>query len=205
MSPTSDVRWVSVKVGFAGAALATALLACGAAHRPYDYRSEPDPRTKEFEIGPLDQLSVVVWKNQDLSGEMTVRPDGVVTLPLIGHVRAAGRTPTALQAEISRRLAEFIRSDGDVAVSVAVAQVNSYHFTVSGNVEKPGYYESKTYVTAVEAVALAGGPNKFAGDDIFIVRGTPVRRIPIDLARATSGASPEQNLVVLRGDVIVVP
>ena len=86
-----------------------------------------------------------------------------------------------------------------------MAQVNSYHFTVSGNVEKPGYYASKTYMTAVEAIAMAGGPNTFAGDSIYIVRANPVRRIPIDLARATSGASPEQNLVVLRGDVIVVP
>lgn len=201
----SAMSWMNEARWRVGAALLVSAVACSSARAPYDYRSEPDPRASEFQIGPLDHLSVVVWKNQDLSADVTVRPDGVVTLPLIGNVRAAGRTPTELQTELAKRYSEFVRGEGDLGVSVAVTEVNSYHFTVSGNVEKPGFYESKTYITTVEAVALAGGPNKFAGESIYIVRGNPVRRIPIDLARATSGASPEQNVVVLRGDIIVVP
>jgi polysaccharide export outer membrane protein len=187
------------------AVAAVATLAAGCHSTPaYDYKSEPDPRATEFKVGPLDHLSVVVWKNKDLSADVVVRPDGIITLPLIGDVRAAGRTPTELQKEVTQRYLEFVRSE-EVVVSVAIAQVNSYYFTVSGNVERSGLYTSKSYVTTVEAVAMAGGPNKFAADSIYIVRGHPARRIPIDLASVTSGAHPEQNITVVRGDVIVVP
>jgi len=182
---------------------AVALTACGGAFN-YDYKSEPDPRRSEFQVNPLDQLSVVVWKNRELSADVVVRPDGIVTLPLIGDVHAAGRTTSDLQKEITKRFGEYVR-DEQVVVSVAVSQVNSYYFTVSGNVEKSGVYTSKAYVTTVEAVAMAGGPNKFAGDAVWIVRGTPPRRIPIDLPRGLSGTNPESNLTVLRGDVIFIP
>lgn len=170
----------------------------------YDYKKEPDPRTSEFQVGPLDQLSIVVWKNRDLSVDVTVRPDGIVTLPLIGDVKAGGRTPSQIQKEISKRYADFVRGEESV-ISVGVSQVNSYYFTISGHVERPGLYPSKSYVTAAEAVAMAGGPNRYAGDSVYVVRGTPVRRIPIDLRRATSGEHPEENIVILRGDVIFVP
>jgi polysaccharide export outer membrane protein len=188
----------------ASLALALALAACAAAPPTYDYRHEPDPRAKEYEIGPLDQLKVVVWKNQELSAEVTVRPDGVVTLPLIGDVKAAGRPPSQLQKEISKRYAEYVRLD-ETAVSVGVSQVNSYSFTLSGNVEKAGVYAQKAYVTVIEAISLAGGPNKYAGNQAYVVRGQPARRIPIDLKRASSGEHPEENVVVLRGDLIVIP
>jgi polysaccharide biosynthesis/export protein len=170
----------------------------------YDYAKEPDPRTAEYRIGPLDQLSIVVWKNKEMSGEVTVRPDGIVTLPLIGDVRASDRTPSDLQKEITKRYASFLREE-ELVVSVAVASVNSYAFTVSGNVERPGVYTTKAYVTAVQAVAMAGGPNRFASNSVFVVRGTPPRRIPIDLQRATSGEQPEANIPLLRGDTLVVP
>jgi polysaccharide biosynthesis/export protein len=186
-------------------ALSTMMLLVGCGGAPaYDYRKEPDPRTKEFEIGPLDQLKVVVWKNQELSAEVVVRPDGVVTLPLIGDVKAAGRTPSDIQKEISKRYANYVRIDESV-VSVGVAQVNSYYFTISGNIEKAGIYFQKSYVTMLEAIATAGGPNKYAGNSAYIVRGSPTRRIPIDLKRASSGEHPEENVVILRGDLIVVP
>jgi polysaccharide export outer membrane protein len=186
--------------------VAFAALSCGAcgSAATYDYKKEPDPRNSEFQVGALDQLSVVVWKNKELSADVVVRPDGIVTLPLIGDVKAAGRTPSQIQKEISKRYADFIRVEESV-VSVGVSQVNSYYFTVSGNVEKAGLYPSKSYLTAAEAVAMAGGPNKYAGDTVYILRGTPQRRIPISMHRATSGEHPEENLVILRGDIIVVP
>lgn len=177
---------------------------CSSSVPPYDYKVEPDPRGSEFVIGPLDQLAVRVWKNQDLSAEVTVRPDGIITLPLIGDVRAAGRTPSDLQKEVAKRLSDFIR-DEETLVSVGITAVNSYTFTVIGSVEHAGYYPAKTYVTVVEAIAMAGGPNRFAGSWAYIVRGKPARRIPIDLTRATSSEHADENLVVLRGDLIVVP
>lgn len=178
-------------------------LGCGP-HAQYDYAREPDPRSQEFRVGPLDQISVVVWKNKELSVEVTVRPDGIITLPLIGDVKAEGHTPSELQREISNRLSAYLKEEERI-VSVGVAAVNSYHFTVLGSVEHAGYYTAKNYVTAVEAVAMAGGPNRFAGHDLVIVRGNPARRIPIDMRRAQSSEHANENLVVLRGDLIVVP
>lgn len=165
---------------------------------------EPDPRKSEFVVGPLDQLSVVVWKNRELTADVTVRPDGIITLPLIGDVKAAGRTPTELQKEIAKRYSVFVR-DEEMVLSVGVSSVNSYQFTVLGSVERGGLLSSRSYLTVMEALALAGGPNRFAGNALYIVRGNPARRIPIDIKRATSGEHPEENLVVLRGDLIVVP
>ena len=192
----SLVSLVLVLVSFAS-------MGCGGA-AAYDYKKEPDPRTGEYQVGPLDQLKVVVWKNQELSADVVVRPDGIVTLPLIGDVKAAGRTPSQIQKEISMRYANFIRIEESV-VSVGVSQVNSLNFTISGNVEKAGVYSVKSYVTVLEAIATAGGPNKYAGNAAFIVRGSPSRRIPIDIKRASSGEHPEENVVILRGDLIVVP
>lgn len=195
----------SFRSGFASLVLAAAMgvTACSGGAPPYDYKREPDPRSKEYEIGPLDLVKVVVWKNPELTAEVAVRPDGIITLPLIGDVRAAGRSPSQIQKEINGRYAQYVRVE-EANISVAVTQVNSYTFTVSGAVEKAGVYKEKNYVTALEAIALAGGPNRYASSTAYIVRGTPPRRIPIDMKRASSGEHPEENLVVLRGDLIVV-
>ncbi len=181
---------------------ALALTACSS-NINYDYSKEPDPRRKEYEVGPLDQLKVVVWNHPELSAEVSVRPDGIVTLPLIGDVKAAGHPPSQIQREVAKRLAAYVRLE-ETAVSVGVTQVNSYTFTISGNVEKAGVYSQKNYVTALEAIAMAGGPNKYAGSTCYIVRGSPQRKIPIDMKRAASGEHSDENIVVLRGDLIVV-
>ncbi len=184
--------------------LLSLVLVVGCGHTAtYDYKREPDPRTKEYEIGTLDVVKVVVWKNPELSAETQVRPDGVITLPLIGDVKAAGRTPSVIQKEIAKRYAEYVKIEESL-VSVGVSQVNSYYFTISGNVEKPGVYFVKSYVTTLEAIATASGVNKYAGSSAYIVRGQPTRKIPIDLKRASSGEHPEENLVIVRGDLVVV-
>jgi polysaccharide export outer membrane protein len=186
-------------------AIALFVLALGCGSSPsYEYAREPDPRASEYLIGPLDTLSIVVWKNQELSSEVAVRPDGIITLPLIGAVKAAGRTPSDLQRELAKRYTDYVRAE-ELVVSVGVTAVNSYSFTVSGNVEHPGVYSSRAYVTAVDAIAMAGGTNRFASDEIYVIRGTPARRIPIDLRRATSGAHPQENVIIIRGDLVVVP
>lgn len=182
------------------------LVGCGPA--PYDYSREPDPRKKEFVIGPSDALKITVWKNPELSGDARVRPDGTITMPLIGDIKAAGKTPGELKREITRRLAAYVKEES-AAVSIAVVEVNSYRFTVSGNVEKPGVYSSKYYVSVAEAIALAGGLNRFASPSkLVIVRSDPgagVRRVPLDFNRISSGDHPEENLVLLSGDTLFVP
>ena len=167
----------------------------------YAEAARDDPRGRPYVIGVSDVVRVTVWKDPNLSADVTVRPDGTVTLPLVGEVGAAGRTAVDLQAKIAERLAAFAK---DAVVTVAVLEVNSYRFTVAGNVEHPGMFTPKYYVTVSEAIALAAGPNRYASTgDVVIVRGT--RRIPIDYDAIVSGKSPEQDIVVLAGDSVRVP
>ncbi|MBI5070622.1 MAG: polysaccharide biosynthesis/export family protein [Deltaproteobacteria bacterium] len=190
------------------ALLSLLLLGACAGARPYDYSREPDPRRAEYIIGPADQLSVQVWKNPELSKDVSVRPDGTVTLPLIGDIKAAGQTPTQLREEIVRQLGRFVRGEG-LVVTVGVTGVNSYTFTVSGNVERAGVYSSQRYVTVLEAIQLAGGPNRFASPGgIEIYRRDAegkVRAIPIDYPALLAGRRPESNVAILAGDQINVP
>jgi polysaccharide export outer membrane protein len=183
--------------------------ACTHQGRPYNYASEPDPRKAEFVLGPSDVLHINVWKNPDLSGDTIVRPDGTITLPLVGDIHAAGRTSAEIRTELTQRLAAFIKDDSAV-VTVAVTAINSYRFTISGNVERPGTYNASHYVTVAEAMALAGGPNRYADpEEAVVIRSDPQkggsRRIPIDFPAMQSGKRPEQNIALLSGDVIYVP
>lgn len=189
--------------------LLVSLVAC-ASGASYDYRKEPDPYLTEYVIGASDQLSIRVWKNPDVSSEVTVRPDGTITLPLIGDLFAVGRTPTALQEEITKQLGNYLKGEG-LVVSVAVAAANSYTFTVSGNVERPGVFSSPRYLTVLEAIQLAGGPSRFAspsGTKLFRrLNRTSVktRTIPIDYPRVLDGSQPEANLILIPGDQLYVP
>lgn len=199
---------MNVKV-LALAAVALALLVgCGPSLPSYDYSKEPNPRKSEYVIGVSDELQVTVWKNQQLTTATTVRPDGTITMPLVGDLVAAGKTPTQLKSEIQTRLAEFIKLEGS-EITVAVTGVNSYRFTVSGEVGQPGIFTSKVYVTVAEAIALAGGFSRFADrDSIVLMRRDDkgqVRRIPIVYSMIASGEHPEMNLVVLPGDSLYVP
>ena len=178
----------------------------GCAHfRHYDYAGEADPRKQEYVIGVSDGLKISVWKNPEMSAEVRVRPDGTITLPLVGDVVAAGRTPGKLKEELRKSLAAFVKDEGAI-VTVAVVDATSYRFTVSGNVEHPGLFTPKYFVTVTEAIALAGGPNKFAGTSLTIVRTSSegkVRRIPLDYGRINTGAHPEENMALWSGDSVV--
>jgi polysaccharide export outer membrane protein len=170
----------------------------------YDYSKEPDPRRDEFVLGVNDALRINVWKNPELSVEARVRPDGTITMPLVGDIKAVGRSPSTLKAEITKRLQSFVRDEGAI-VSIAVTEVNSYRFTVSGQVEKPGIMTAKYYVTAAEAVAMAGGLNRYANAHrLVLVRSDArgLRRIPLDYDRISSGEHPEENLIIVTGDTL---
>ena len=181
---------------------------CATTNPPYDYSSEPDPRTQEYVLGPSDVLHISVWRNPELSGDTTVRPDGTVSLPLIGDLRATGRTPGQVRAELVQRLAAFIKDEA-ATVTVVVSGINSYRFIVSGNVEHPGAFSSTHYVGVIEALALAGGPNRFGNpENTVIIRHDlkkGMRRIPIDYFSILNGTHPEQNLILLPGDTVYVP
>lgn len=191
------------------AALLLATMSCSTrgheASSVYAEAARNDPRGRPYVIGPADVVRVTVWKDPNLSTDVVVRPDGTVTLPLVGEVVASGRTAADLQKEVATRLAAFVK---DAVVTVAVEEVNSYRFTVAGNVEHPGLFTSRYYVTFSEALALAGGPNRYASTSrMLIVRngGGHVVRIPIDYDAILSGESPEQDIVILAGDAVRVP
>ena len=186
-------------------------IVCGAAGCPgvaYDYGKEPDPRKQEYVIGVTDGLRINVWKNAELSTSGTVRPDGTITMPLIGDIHAAGRTASQLTDEIAKRLKLFVKEES-TPVSIAVTDVNSYRFTVSGNAERPGVFNLKYYATVADAVALAGGLNRFASPkNLVILRQQAnggVRKVPINFDRIASGDHPEENIVILANDTVFVP
>jgi len=193
-----------------GLALLQLLLiaACGTTQPAFNYASEPDPRKQEYVLGPSDVLRIAIWHNADLSADATVRPDGTISLPLVGDLKAAGRTPSKLREEIVQRLATFIKEDS-VIVTVAVVGINSYRFIVSGNVEHPGIFAATHYVTVVEALIMAGGPNRFGDPEAtVIIRTDPagrVRRIPVDYPSILKGTHPEQDLPLISGDNVYVP
>lgn len=188
--------------------LMLALCACKQKPPKWPYEKEPDPRTTEYVIGIPDVLAITVWKNGELNTEGAVRPDGTITMPLIGDIKADGLTPTQLKEEIKRKLSAFIREE-DAIVTVAVAQVNSYYVTVAGNVGKPGRINAQNYLSVADAIAAAGGPNRFASpSDTIILRRNPdgtVRKIPINYDQISKGLFLRQNLVLLRGDRVFVP
>jgi polysaccharide biosynthesis/export protein len=198
----------SVRSAIAALMLAGTLAGCPTPQPYFNYAAEPDPRKNGFLLGPSDVLKVNVWHNPDLSGDAVVRPDGTITLPLVGDIAAAGRTPVDVRNEITMRLKAYIKDDSAI-VTVAVSSVNSYRFVVSGNVEKPGSYNANHYASVSEAITLAGGPNRFASpEQAVIIRTGPdgkVRRIPVDNAAILSGKHPEQDLVILPGDTVYVP
>jgi polysaccharide export outer membrane protein len=150
-----------------------------------------------------------VYDNKQFDTDATVRADGTITLPLIGDLKAAGETPTALRDHITEKVAGFVKLVGP-AVQVAVKGWHSYRFRIDGEVVKPGLYAQEQYVTVADAIALAGGPTRFAHrDDIKVFRYDAATHhtvsIPIDYDLLTSGKRPDMNFWILSGDALNIP
>jgi polysaccharide export outer membrane protein len=173
------------------------------------YQVEYDPPSS-FLIGPEDILNVTVWRNQDLSREVVVRPDGVISMPLIGDVMAAGLSANALAKRIAERLTEYM---GNPTVSVQVKEVKSYYIFVVGEVQKAGKYPLQSYATVLQGVSMAGGFTPFASKNkMQVVRmvkdgqGQMTEiRIPAGYNDLISGKGPVGNFILRTGDTIVVP
>ncbi|HEY1557726.1 MAG TPA: polysaccharide biosynthesis/export family protein [Kofleriaceae bacterium] len=186
------------------------LAACGSSVAYYDYAKEPDPRNHELVLGVGDVVAINVWDQKDLNTDATIRPDGTITMPLVGDIHAAGQTPTALKERIKASLATFVKLGAGNEVAVAVKSWRSYRFTVQGEVGKPGVFTSDQYVNVSEAIAMAGGLTRFARrDGVSLHRIDPKtntqREIPLDYDEFASGKRPDMNIWVLPGDYIFVP
>jgi polysaccharide export outer membrane protein len=200
----------NLHIGRALAVVALVLAAGCPAHLPnYDYAKEPDPRNKELVLGVGDVVAINVWENNGLNTEATIRPDGTITMPLIGDLKAAGETPSSLKTRIKSRLADFVKLQG-TEITVAVKTWRSYRFTIQGEVARPGVLSSDQFLTVSDALALAGGLGRFAKrSELTLLRRDPktghLRRIPLDYEALASGRRPDMNIYVLAGDTIWVP
>src|SRR5688572_21693387 len=143
-------------------------------------------------------------KNEPMSRVLPVRPDGMISLPLIDDVMAAGLTPAELRTVLAQKLAEYVPSP---AVTVIVNDVKSFKVSVIGEVMRPARYELKSRTSVLDVLALAGGFNQFAARTRIVVlrqEGDKKIRIPFNYNRVTSG-SDEENVYLRPGDIVLVP
>ena len=192
------------------ALLLVAVAGCKPTLPKYNYAAEPDPRNTEWILGVGDQISINVWENPGLTTEATIRPDGNITMPLVGDLRAVGAPPSSLKAMIRGRLTDFVKLGSGSEITVAVRGANSDRFTIVGEVTRPGVVQLGYYVTVVEALAMAGGFTRFASkNEMKLLRRDPrsgkSRTIPIAYDFLADGSPPEMNLVMMTGDTLFVP
>lgn len=161
----------------------------------------------DYVIGAEDVIEVSVWKSPELSTTIIVRPDGMISLPLIGDIMANNRTAEELKEEIEQRLAEYKQ---DPIVSIIVRDVNSQSIYVTGEVVRPGKYPMKSEMTLIQAISLAGGFTQWADKDrIILIRKSPMNpegnRFTIKYSDIVSGKNMKANILLKTGDTIVVP
>lgn len=194
---------------------AAAVLICtlsgigGCSPQNIQYQGMSVPPT-EFLIGPEDVLVVTVWRNQELSKEVIVRPDGKISLPLIGDIMAAGLSAQVLSKHVADALAEFMSTP---TVSVQVKEINSYHIFAVGEVGKPGKIPLKSFTSVVQGISYAGGFTTFASrNNVHVLRmvknaqgETKQVMIPVPYLDIVQGKNLEANFILKAGDVIVVP
>jgi len=159
----------------------------------------------DYVIGPGDVLDISVWKEQALTKQVTVLPDGKISFPLIGTTTAGGKTLDQLSKELEKKLARFVP---DLNLSVLVAQVNSMMVYVIGRVNRPGRFILNTNIDVMQALAMAGGLNPFAEQGnvkIFREAQGGKKIFDFDYDDVAKGKKLEQNIMLQRGDMIVVP
>jgi polysaccharide export outer membrane protein len=181
------------------AAVAGAACAAGSGEIP-----KASPPQGDYQIGREDVLEVVVWHEPELSRVVPVRPDGKISLPIVGEIEAAGRTPVELRNTISESLARYVR---DVQVGVLVREVNNPKVYVMGEVHKPGVFPLRGGLSVVQALALAGGVDEFAGNEVVWLRQRPdgkAERISLSYGQLVKGEV-KGALWLAAGDVIYVP
>lgn len=163
--------------------------------------------TQDYIIGPEDVLEITVWRNQDLSKVVAVRPDGRISLPLIGDVTAVGRTAAQLADEIAAKLKEYKENP---QVSIVVKEVNSYAIFVLGEVSKPGKYPLKSKTTLLQGITVAGGFTPMAARNKLVVfrfgeNGRGDEKIKANYDDIVLRDGSRQNIELKPGDTIVVP
>jgi polysaccharide biosynthesis/export protein len=184
----------------APSATAPPAAAAAAAPRPTDPVVPPG-----YVIGPDDLLSIVYWKDKDMSADAQVRPDGRIALPLINEVTAAGLTPEQLREKLVQESRKFME---DASITVVVRQINSRKAFITGEVNKPGPYPLTSPTTVMQLIAMAGGLRDYANSKKIVIMRTENGRsisLPFNYREVTSGKKLDQNVELKPGDTVVVP
>jgi polysaccharide biosynthesis/export protein len=163
----------------------------------------------DYVIGPSDVLTVVFWRDKDISGDVEVRPDGKISLPLINDIQAAGLTPTQLRASVTEAAKKFIE---DPTVTVIVKQINSRKVFITGQVAKPGPYQLVEHMTVLQLIAMAGGLLEYAdAENIVVVRNSQKRPdgVPwsyrVNYKDIAQRKHLNENIELMPGDTVIVP
>ena len=159
----------------------------------------------DYVIGPDDVLTVVFWRDKDMSTEVAVRPDGMISLPLLNDVKAAGLTPDQLRDELTKAAEKFVEVP---SVSVVVKTINSRKVFITGQVGKPGPYPLTAPTTVMQLIATAGGVHEFADTkNITILRTENGRQVALrfNYNDVLKRKNLKQNIELKPGDTIIVP
>jgi polysaccharide export outer membrane protein len=166
----------------------------------------PKPVDDDYVIGPSDVLAVNVWKDTELTRTVLVRPDGKISLPLVGELEVSGLTARKVQLLITQKLNEYISKP---QVTVIVQEAKSRTYIVVGKIAKPGSFELGKPTTVLEAIAIAGGFLDFAKvNKVYVIRRMEDgsrKRLPFEYNKVIRGRNPEENVDLKSGDTIVVP
>ena len=159
----------------------------------------------DYVIGPDDVLTVVFWRDKDMTSDVTVRPDGKITVPLLNDVQAAGLSPDQLRAQLVEAASKLFE---DPTVAIVVKAINSRKVFVTGNVGKPGVYMLSAPTTVLQMIATAGGLLEYAkAKDIRIMRTETGKTVSLkfNYKDVSQGKKLEQNILLQPGDTVVVP
>lgn len=160
---------------------------------------------EQYRINPGDVLEIHVWKDDGMSGKILVPPDGIIAYPLIGSLQAAGLTVRDLEEKFSRGLKKYLP---DTPVTVSLAASQSLTAYVIGKVNNPGQFPIKLDTNIMQILAMAGGLNPYADSkNILVLRKQDGRdtKLIFNYNEVEKGKNLEQNIVLKRGDVVVVP
>jgi polysaccharide export outer membrane protein len=163
------------------------------------------PLPADYVIGPEDLLGVVFWRDEDMTADVVVRPDGKITLPLINDVQAAGLTPDELRGRITEAAKEYLEAP---TVSVVVKEIHSRRVFITGMVNKPGAYPLTTPTTVLQLLSLAGGLQEFASSKNIMIMRTEdgdQTAMKFNYKDVRQGKNLEQNILLKPGDTVVVP
>lgn len=173
--------------------------------RPTNAVATTPAASPDYIIGPDDVLSIVFWRDKDISSEVSVRPDGRISLPLLNDVQAGGLTPLQLRDRLTKAAEEFVE---DPNVTVVVRQINSRKVFVTGEVSRPGPYPITTPTTVLQMLAMAGGLREYAdAKHIVIMRvenGRPMS-YAFNYKDVAKRKNLRQNIELKPGDTIIVP